>query len=162
MAKLQSRGVGWRQTETCPGQSCFQAAPPVGGTTTLTLSSEHLAICTALCYEQRMGLSYCMLSLRNPRLPDREPIEVEALAHTGATYLLAPRLQNHDIMNIRIPPRIVFCLSLLLLANIALAGTGYEITSTGKDGNTVTYDVCPLTGDRNFSRLALRSIRSAS
>lgn len=37
-----------------------------------------------------MGLSYCMLTLSNPRLPDQEPVEVEALADTGATYLVIP------------------------------------------------------------------------
>src|SRR5271163_3229108 len=33
-----------------------------------------------------MGLSYCMLTLRNPRLPD----EVEALADTGSVFLVIP------------------------------------------------------------------------
>lgn len=37
-----------------------------------------------------MGLSYCMLSLRNPRLPERKPVEVEALADTGSVYLVIP------------------------------------------------------------------------
>ena len=31
-----------------------------------------------------------MLKLSNPRLPDREPVETEALADTGATYLVIP------------------------------------------------------------------------
>ena len=37
-----------------------------------------------------MGLSYCMLSLRYPRLPERQPVEVEALADTGAVFLVIP------------------------------------------------------------------------
>ncbi|HEV3270915.1 MAG TPA: hypothetical protein VGZ93_01920 [Candidatus Methylacidiphilales bacterium] len=31
-----------------------------------------------------------MLSLRNPRLPERKPVEVEALADTGSVYLVIP------------------------------------------------------------------------
>ena len=31
-----------------------------------------------------------MLTLRNPRLPERHPIEVEALADTGSVYLIIP------------------------------------------------------------------------
>ncbi len=37
-----------------------------------------------------MGLSYCMLTLSNPRLPDKKPLDVEALADSGATYLIIP------------------------------------------------------------------------
>jgi clan AA aspartic protease len=37
-----------------------------------------------------MGLSFCMLTLSNPRLPDRQPVEVEALADTGSVYLIIP------------------------------------------------------------------------
>lgn len=37
-----------------------------------------------------MGLSYCMLQLSNPRLSGQEPVDVEALADTGATYLVIP------------------------------------------------------------------------
>ena len=37
-----------------------------------------------------MGLSYCMLTLRNPRLPERQSVEVEALADTGSVYLIIP------------------------------------------------------------------------
>ena len=37
-----------------------------------------------------MGLSYCTLSLRNPKIPGREPFEVRALADTGAVYLIIP------------------------------------------------------------------------
>src|SRR5271168_519999 len=37
-----------------------------------------------------MGLSFCMLTLRNPRLPDRPPVEVEALADTGSVFLIIP------------------------------------------------------------------------
>lgn len=37
-----------------------------------------------------MGLSFCMLTLSNPRLPDQKPVEVEALADTGSVYLIIP------------------------------------------------------------------------
>jgi clan AA aspartic protease len=44
-----------------------------------------------------------MLTLRNPRLPERQPVEVEALADTGSVYLIIPEhirlqlaLEEHD------------------------------------------------------------------
>ena len=37
-----------------------------------------------------MGLSYCMLTLRNPRKPDSEPVEIQALADTGSVFLIIP------------------------------------------------------------------------
>ncbi len=37
-----------------------------------------------------MGLSNAKIQLRNPRLPDLEPIEVDALADTGAVHLCIP------------------------------------------------------------------------
>ena len=37
-----------------------------------------------------MGLSYCMLTLKNPRIPEVDSVEVEALADTGAIYLSIP------------------------------------------------------------------------
>ena len=37
-----------------------------------------------------MGLSYCMLTLKNPRNPDSQPVEVQALADTGAVFLIIP------------------------------------------------------------------------
>lgn len=37
-----------------------------------------------------MGLVNAKLSLRNPRLPDLEPVEVDALADTGAVHLCLP------------------------------------------------------------------------
>ncbi len=37
-----------------------------------------------------MGLSYCMVSLTNPRLPSIQPIETEALADTGSVFLIIP------------------------------------------------------------------------
>lgn len=50
-----------------------------------------------------MGLSYCMLTLRNPRLPEATPVEVEALADSGSVYLIIPEhvrlqlaLEEHD------------------------------------------------------------------
>lgn len=37
-----------------------------------------------------MGLSRAKLMLKNPRQPDLRPVEVEALADTGAVYLCLP------------------------------------------------------------------------
>lgn len=37
-----------------------------------------------------MGLANTSIALRNPRLPDLEPIEVDALADTGAVHLCIP------------------------------------------------------------------------
>ena len=37
-----------------------------------------------------MGLSYAMLTLKNPRIPDIEAISVDALADTGSVYLIIP------------------------------------------------------------------------
>jgi clan AA aspartic protease len=37
-----------------------------------------------------MGLPYGMLMLRNPRSPKSDPVEVEALADSGAVYLIIP------------------------------------------------------------------------
>jgi clan AA aspartic protease len=37
-----------------------------------------------------MGLPYCMLTLRNPRSPQSDSIDVEAVADTGAIYLIIP------------------------------------------------------------------------
>jgi clan AA aspartic protease len=37
-----------------------------------------------------MGLSFRMLTLRNPRHPESQPIEVEALADTGSVFLVIP------------------------------------------------------------------------
>ena len=41
-------------------------------------------------YHPTMGLSYCMLTLKNPRSPQSDPVDVEALADTGAVYLIIP------------------------------------------------------------------------
>jgi clan AA aspartic protease len=38
-----------------------------------------------------MGLAYARVKLANPRLPDLEPIEVEALADTGSVHLCIPQ-----------------------------------------------------------------------
>jgi len=38
-----------------------------------------------------MGLSYCMLTLRNPRTPEGAPVEVQALADTGSVFLIIPQ-----------------------------------------------------------------------
>ena len=37
-----------------------------------------------------MGIVYSKIILRNPRLPDLEPVEVEALADSGALFLCIP------------------------------------------------------------------------
>jgi clan AA aspartic protease len=37
-----------------------------------------------------MGLPYYMLTLRNPRSPQSDSVDVEALADTGAVYLIIP------------------------------------------------------------------------
>ncbi len=37
-----------------------------------------------------MGHAFAMLTLRNPRYPELPPVEVEALADTGATFLCVP------------------------------------------------------------------------
>ena len=37
-----------------------------------------------------MGLTNAFIQLRNPRLPELEPVEVDALADTGAAHLCIP------------------------------------------------------------------------
>ncbi len=37
-----------------------------------------------------MGLVLAMITLRNPRYPDQEPLEVEALADTGSIHMCIP------------------------------------------------------------------------
>lgn len=37
-----------------------------------------------------MGLAYCMLRLKNPKLPGSESVEVPALADTGSVFLVIP------------------------------------------------------------------------
>ena len=37
-----------------------------------------------------MGLSFAMLTLTNPRKPEQAPVVAEALADTGAVYLIIP------------------------------------------------------------------------
>jgi clan AA aspartic protease len=37
-----------------------------------------------------MGLSYCMLTLKNPHDPDSRPVETQALADTGSVFLIIP------------------------------------------------------------------------
>lgn len=37
-----------------------------------------------------MGLTYAKLILKNPRRPDLQPVEVEALADTGSVHLCLP------------------------------------------------------------------------
>jgi clan AA aspartic protease len=41
-------------------------------------------------YGSRMGLTKGHIALRNPRLPDLSPVEVNALADTGAVHLCIP------------------------------------------------------------------------
>ncbi len=50
-----------------------------------------------------MGLAYAMLTLRNPRYPDLEPVQAEALADSGSVHLCVPehvaiqlRLEEYD------------------------------------------------------------------
>ena len=38
-----------------------------------------------------MGLTAAKVRLRNPRFPDLEPVEIEALADTGSMHLCIPR-----------------------------------------------------------------------
>ncbi len=38
-----------------------------------------------------MGLTGAKVRLRNPRLPDLEPVEIDALADTGSVHLCIPR-----------------------------------------------------------------------
>jgi len=37
-----------------------------------------------------MGLTNAKIQLRNPRLPDLEPVEIDALADTGAVHMCIP------------------------------------------------------------------------
>jgi len=37
-----------------------------------------------------MGLTFAMLTLINPRFPDSNPVEIEALADTGSVHLCIP------------------------------------------------------------------------
>ena len=37
-----------------------------------------------------MGLSYCILTLKNPRISEENSIEVSALADTGSVFLIIP------------------------------------------------------------------------
>ncbi len=46
-----------------------------------------------------MGLSYARLKLANPRLPDLAPIEVNALADTGAVHLCRP---EHVVLQLQL------------------------------------------------------------
>lgn len=48
-----------------------------------------------------MGLVTCKFILRNPRLPDLEPLEVEALADSGAIHLCIP---EHVRQRLRLEP----------------------------------------------------------
>jgi clan AA aspartic protease len=50
-----------------------------------------LTLCAKIrIQEAHMGLANTSIALRNPRLPDLEPIEVDALADTGAVHLCIP------------------------------------------------------------------------
>src|SRR5262245_24816003 len=46
--------------------------------------------CVCACYVLGMGLVNGDVILRNPRLPDLDPVEVVALADSGATHLCIP------------------------------------------------------------------------
>ena len=45
------------------------------------------------------------LTLRNPRYPDQEPVEVEALADTGAVHLCIPEHVQHQLRLEELEPR---------------------------------------------------------
>jgi clan AA aspartic protease len=44
-----------------------------------------------------MGLTHAKITLSNPRLPDLEPVEIRALADTGALHLCIP---NHIVIQL--------------------------------------------------------------
>jgi clan AA aspartic protease len=46
-----------------------------------------------------MGLAFAMLTLRNPRYPDLEPVQVEALADSGSVHLCVP---EHVALQLRL------------------------------------------------------------
>ena len=48
-----------------------------------------------------MGLSYCMLTLKNPKIPDCQPVEVSALADTGSVFLVIP---EHVRLQLQLEP----------------------------------------------------------
>jgi clan AA aspartic protease len=48
-----------------------------------------------------MGLVTTRITLRNPRFPDLEPVEVEALADTGAVHTCIP---EHIAVQLRLEP----------------------------------------------------------
>jgi clan AA aspartic protease len=46
-----------------------------------------------------MGLAFAMLTLRNPRYPDLEPVQVEALADSDSVHLCVP---EHVALQLRL------------------------------------------------------------
>jgi len=44
-----------------------------------------------------MGLIYAMLKLFNPKRPDIQPVEVEAIADTGSVYLVIPEVVRKQL-----------------------------------------------------------------
>ena len=44
-----------------------------------------------------MGLVYATVTMSNPRHPDLEPLEIEALADTGAVHLSIPEHVQHQL-----------------------------------------------------------------
>ena len=44
-----------------------------------------------------MGLAFAKITLSNPRLDDLKPLEVEALADSGANYLCIPQLVANEL-----------------------------------------------------------------
>ena len=46
-----------------------------------------------------MGLAFAMLTLRNPRYPDLEPVQVEAQADSGSVHLCVP---EHVALQLRL------------------------------------------------------------
>ena len=47
-----------------------------------------------------MGLTHAKIELRNPRLPDLAPVEIEALADTGAVHTCIP---SHVQVQLQLP-----------------------------------------------------------
>ena len=59
-----------------------------------------------------MGLVTTKITLNNPRYPDQQPIEVEALADTGSVHMCIPQhiaiqlgLEQHDQKDLVVSPK---------------------------------------------------------
>ena len=54
-----------------------------------------------VCCGVEMGLTNAKIQLRNPRLPELEPVEVDALADTGSVHLCIP---PHTQIQLKLAP----------------------------------------------------------